>query len=130
MLKNAMKRFALGFCALFVLAASPAVVEAADLEVETVFEDALYGGAIGALVGAGVMLVSSTPTDHWDYIVTGAGIGIIAGTAYGVYISSRSFAEIEDGKMFVGVPTPKVIVQKYQETAAVGVEADLLRIRF
>jgi len=130
MFKNAMKYSLAGLFALTALTFNPVTSQAADFEVETVFEDALYGGAIGALVGAGAMLVSSDPAGNLNYILTGAGIGIIAGAAYGVYTSSRSFAEIEDGKMVVAIPTPKVRVQQYQETAAVGIEADLLKVNF
>lgn len=130
MLKNAMKYTLVGACSLFAFVATPSVSAAADFEVETVFEDALYGGAIGALVGAGAMLISSHPSNNWDYILTGAGVGIIGGAAYGVYTSSRSFAEIEDGKMVVGVPTPQIKVENYNDNTVVALQADLLKVNY
>jgi hypothetical protein len=130
MLRKVLKSTLFGCCVALMMAANPAVVEAADFEVETVFEDALYGGAIGALVGAGLMLVSSSPSNNLDYIMTGAGVGIIAGAAYGVFTSSRAFAEIDDGKMVVGIPTPKLSVQTMGESTVLAMEADLVKLHF
>jgi hypothetical protein len=46
--------------------------------------DALYGGFAGALVGGGVTLIDQG--DHWQRdLMVGAGIGILAGAAVGVY---------------------------------------------
>jgi len=130
MLKQKMKFSLLGALALFSLAATPAVASAADFELETVFEDSLYGGAIGALIGGGAMLISSQPSKHWDYVVTGAGVGIIAGAVYGLYTSTRSFAQLEDGKMTIGVPTPKISLRQYEESTDLALEADLLRVNY
>lgn len=128
---NKMLRLSMaGAFALLAATATPSSATAADFEVQTVFEDALYGGAIGALIGGGAMLVSSQPSKHWDYITTGAGIGIIAGAIYGVYSSSRSFAEIEDGKMMVGIPTPQIRVRNYDDSTAVALQADLLKVHY
>lgn len=130
MLKSMLKFAVFGCCAVLLMASNPATARAADYEMQTVFEDAMYGGAIGALLGAGFMLVSSKPSNNWDYIVTGAGVGIIAGTAYGLYTSSRGLAQIEDGKMMVGMPTPKISVQEYSEGTALALEADLLKVNY
>jgi len=81
---------------------------AADFELQNTMEDALYGGAIGALIGAGAMLASGSPSNHWDYLLTGAGIGIIGGAIYGMYTSTRSLATYEDGRLRLAAPTPGI----------------------
>ena len=46
--------------------------------------DSLYGGIAGALVGGGVTLIDQG--NHWQRdIMVGAGIGVLAGAAFGVY---------------------------------------------
>ncbi len=99
-----MKRW---LAALMLALAGAVPAQAADFELQNTMEDALYGGAIGALVGAGAMLVSGSPSKHWDYLLTGAGLGIIGGAIYGVYTSARPVAELEDGKLKLAVPTPE-----------------------
>ncbi|MDX8410400.1 MAG: hypothetical protein R8K46_00810 [Mariprofundaceae bacterium] len=81
--------------------------KAVDFEVQTVFEDAMYGAAIGAAVGLGAMLLTDTPTDNWDFVLRGTGIGILGGAAYGAYVSTRAVAQIENGKVKVAMPTPQ-----------------------
>jgi len=95
--------------AVFALALAAAPVgqaQAADFELQNTMEDAVYGGAIGALVGVGAMLVSGSPTKHWNYLFTGAGLGLIGGAIYGVYTSARPLASLEDGKLKLGAPQP------------------------
>jgi hypothetical protein len=49
--------------------------------------DALYGGVAGGVIGGGVTLIDQG--DHWARnLMVGAGIGILAGAAYGVYESA------------------------------------------
>jgi hypothetical protein len=46
--------------------------------------DGLYGGVAGVLVGAGITLIDNG--NNWGRnLMVGAGIGILAGAAYGVY---------------------------------------------
>lgn len=46
--------------------------------------DALYGGVAGGVIGGGVTLINQG--DHWARnLMVGAGVGILAGAAYGVY---------------------------------------------
>jgi putative Ca2+/H+ antiporter (TMEM165/GDT1 family) len=94
----------------FILLASWTTVpaQAADFEVQNTMEDALYGGAIGALIGTGAMLISSQPSKHMDYVVSGAGFGLIIGAVYGIASGSRAFAKVEDGKVQVGMPVPEI----------------------
>jgi len=86
----------------------PIQSQAADFEVQNTFEDTMYGGMLGALVGAGAMLVSGAPSKHWNYISTGAGLGIIAGAIYGVASGAHAFAQLEDGQLQLGVPMPEL----------------------
>lgn len=112
------------------LAFAPLQARAADFEVENVFEDALYGAAIGALVGAGFMLISNNPGDNWNYIAVGAGVGIIGGAAYGVYTSSRPLSEFKDGEFRAGVPIPRVTRHRSRKGTAIAMEMDIFRSRF
>ncbi len=112
------------------LALFPIPASAGDYEVANVLDDSMYGAGLGALVGLGVMLVSKHPTDHWDYITKGLGIGIIAGAAYGVYRSSGAFAQIEDGEIQLGMPSPKFALQDTGKGLDMVVSADLIGGRF
>ena len=50
--------------------------------------DGLYGGVAGALIGGGITLIDQG--NNWARnIMVGAGIGILAGAAYGVYESAN-----------------------------------------
>lgn len=111
------------------------VARAEDVMQQTM-RDALYGGVVGALVGAAVLLLTDNPDDHLGYIPTGAGIGILAGAAYGVATSgmmiTSSAAEVEDGKITFNMPTIKKekiydeIANRYEEIEQV----DLIRVKF
>lgn len=64
--------------------------------------DALYGGIAGGVIGGGITLIDQG--DHWARnLMLGAGIGILAGAAYGVYESAtqppprRAVADAEPG---------------------------------
>ena len=52
--------------------------------VATIAVDALYGGIAGALVGGGITLIDQG--NYWQRdIMVGAGVGVLAGAAFGVY---------------------------------------------
>ena len=106
----------------------PVQSQAADFEVQNTFEDTMYGGMLGALVGAGAMLVSGSPSKHWSYISTGAGIGIIAGAIYGVASGTRAFAKLEDGQLQLGVPMPEVALSS--DGQVVSMNTPLFESRF
>ncbi len=113
-----------------MLALFPLQASAGDYEVQNVMDDSLYGAGVGALVGLGIALVSNRPSDHWNYITRGAGFGIIAGAGYGLFRSSKAFAEVEDGQIHLGMPSPEVA---FQDTAAgldMVVKTDLIRGHF
>ena len=50
------------------------------------FQTAFYGGAVGALVGAALMVFTDKPADHLNYMGFGAAAGVMAGTAYGLVL--------------------------------------------
>jgi hypothetical protein len=50
--------------------------------------DALYGGVAGAVIGSGITLIDQG--NNWARnLMVGAGVGILAGAAYGVYESAN-----------------------------------------
>ncbi len=120
----------MGMAIMALVAMLPMRATAADFEVQNVFEDSVYGAGIGALVGLGFMLISSKPTDHWNYPVVGAGVGLIAGAAYGTYSGTRSMASYEDGKLKLAMPTPQVRQQNQGGQTHLALAADLFSSRF
>ncbi len=116
------------------VSALPSRAFAADDSVmmQNVFKDTLYGGAIGAVIGVGFMLLSSKPTDHWNYVAYGAGGGIIAGAAIGMASSTKALAEIESGRITLNVPEIKtdIVQDKRDEKIEVVRHLSLLRYNF
>jgi hypothetical protein len=108
----------------------PVHAEAAESDVKMIFADGFYGGLAGALVGAAFMAFSDHPKDHWNNVAIGAGIGVLAGTLYGVGRASRAFAEIHDGELTVQAPTIRLNLHSGVKGNRPGLSADLLRIPF
>jgi hypothetical protein len=50
-----------------------------------VLYDAVVGAGIGALAGAATMAFMDHPSDHYERIAQGAGIGVLCGIAFGFY---------------------------------------------
>lgn len=121
--------FVLG-AALFVAAPEPA--RAASNEMGDVLVDGFYGGLIGALVGAGVMVLTDDPGDHLQYMATGAGIGVIAGTIYGLsQVARYAMINVDRGQVAWRVPVIEPAVTSVPgETPHVSVSAALVRVRF
>lgn len=96
------------------------------------FTSAFYGGAVGALVGAALMVFTKKPADHLDYMGFGAAAGVLAGTAYGVAKSSRSLASIENGSVKIAMPTiiPDLTESPVTKQMTVSWRADILRGTF
>ena len=71
--------------------------------------NALYGGVLGGLIGAAVLLLSDNPDDNLDYMLTGAGVGVLLGATYGIATSGvmDSIGEVEDGRFTLKMPTMK-----------------------
>jgi len=107
---------------------------AEDETLKDMLSGSIYGGIIGALVGSGAMLLTDKPEDNLSYIVTGAGLGILVGTAYSIATSGvvQSVGEIEDGKFTLKVPT--VRMEKIYDPATDSHElverVDLIKLRF
>lgn len=68
---------------------------------EVVFTDAIYGAAIGALVG--VALVAIDDDDAGSKIGGSVLVGTLLGVAYGLH-ETKSFAEYRDGKLAFNIP--------------------------
>jgi hypothetical protein len=127
-------RIMVGSAVLTVAAAlwAPQPARAANNEMGEVLVDGFYGGLIGALVGGAVMVLTDDPGDHLQYMVTGAGIGIIGGTIYGLSnVARRAMIDVERGRVAWRLPTI------FRETTAVAgeaprvaVSAALVRLRF
>ncbi|MBI3608439.1 MAG: hypothetical protein HY207_10775 [Nitrospirae bacterium] len=88
-------------CALLVAgAAVPNVARAQDDALAGVLVDGFYGGLVGALVGTAVMALTSHPKEHLSYITSGAGIGAIGGTLYGLSkVANRAFVDVDRGRV-------------------------------
>jgi hypothetical protein len=105
---------------------------AADDTIREVFTDAFYGAGIGALVGGAIMVFKTKPLDHLDYIAYGAASGVLVGTAYGLTKSARAFAEVENGRVKIALPTviPELVVSPASGRTTVAWKADLIRGTF
>lgn len=99
---------------------------------KVILEDAFYGGVIGTLIGGAMLAFPKHPGDHLEYIGYGAATGIIAGTVFGTVTVSRSFAEVDKGKVRFALPT---VMPELQENGgsrgqSLAFKADLLRGTF
>lgn len=96
------------------------------------FESAFYGGALGALVGAALLIFTDKPADHLDYMGFGAAAGVMAGTAYGVGKASRALASIENGKLKLAIPMiiPDLVESPGTKQTAVAFRANILQGTF
>ena len=79
------------------------------------FLSAFYGGAVGTLVGASLLVFVHKPADHLDYMGFGAAAGVMAGTAFGIGKATRALASIENGKIKIAVP---IIIPDLTESPA------------
>jgi hypothetical protein len=118
--------------AVIIATMSTAPCSAADNAFKTVYEDALYGGLAGALVGGALMAFTKKPSKHFDYIIYGAAGGVLVGAAYGMFSTTKSMAEIDNGKVKFAFPT---IIPEFQEVNSKGqtaylVKAELIRGKF
>lgn len=118
-----------------LLLAVPGPARAASYVAQDIWYSTLYGGAIGGLAGTGVMLLTDDPLDHTDYVVTGVGVGILGGLAYGIYSYSASnrygLVNVDPaGTTRYAFPKPRPFVSRRGEETTVGVRVDLVRGRF
>jgi len=117
--------------------AAPSPARAASYVAQDVWYSTLYGAAIGGLAGTGVMLLTDDPLDHGDYILTGVGVGILSGLAYGIYSYSASanrygaLANVDpSGTAHYAMPMPQPFISRQDGEQSVGVKVDLVRGRF
>ena len=103
-----------------------------DNAIRDTFQSAFYGGAVGALVGAALLVFTDKPADHLNYMGFGAAAGVLAGAAYGVAKSSRSLASIENGSVKIAMPTiiPDLTESPVTKQLTVSWRADILRGTF
>ena len=96
------------------------------------FQSAFYGGAVGALVGASLLVFTHKPADHLDYMGFGAAAGVLAGTAYGVGKASRAFASIDNGKLKIAMPIiiPDLAESPVTKQTVVSFRANILQGTF
>ncbi|MBW1988590.1 MAG: hypothetical protein JRI97_03495 [Deltaproteobacteria bacterium] len=94
---------AAAICAVALLFAWAAPAGAQDAG-QIVLKDALYGAAIGTLVGGAFMLFTDDPGDHLEYLGYGAGAGILGGTAFGFW-EAAAWTTVENGKVKIAWPT-------------------------
>src|SRR5690349_17674746 len=97
---------------------------AADNIFKELFENTLYGGLAGTLVGGAFLAFTKKPSDHLDFLAAGAATGVLAGVTYSVVKQSRSLVAIEDGKVKLAIPT---VIPELQETGAKGMSLVMLR---
>jgi len=90
---------------------------------EVVFTDALYGAAIGGLVGGAAWLIDQN--NAGAKIGTGLVVGTVAGLIFGV-AEAQSLVQVEDGAVKLALPTPVIQPRNGGLTYAVN----LLRIPF
>ncbi|MDH5526326.1 MAG: hypothetical protein OEY97_03335 [Nitrospirota bacterium] len=80
-----------------------------------IFQDGVSGGAVGGLVGLALLAFVDSPSDHLEYISTGAAVGVLAGVGWGLWRTTRTPPYLrpavrrEDGLWHVALPEPEVI---------------------
>ena len=100
-------------------------------EMRTTFDDAMWGGLTGALVGGAILLFQDKPEDHLEYIAYGFGAGVIVGAAYNLSRPRYAMAEVKDGKLAMSIPdiSTKIVLAE-NNRKSIQVSADLLRVSF
>jgi len=126
------KRSKVVLISLLVSASLSVPVFAADNPFKNVFEDSLYGGLAGTLVGAAFMALAKSPEDHMNNVVYGAAAGVLVGAGYGMVSVTKALAKVENGRLEFAVPT---VVPDFQSVGGKGqlalvFKADLLRCTF
>ena len=118
--------------ALISLLSSQSSALASENAFKEVFQDAFYGGAAGTLVGLALTAFAKKPADHLDNLAYGAAAGILAGTAYGLTKTARSLAEIDNGRVRIGMPTiiPDLVESPVTKQTYITWRADILRGTF
>lgn len=113
-----------------ILMVTSTTCHAEDSVFKSMFQDIVYGGLSGGLVGAAVLAFTRHPDQHLDYMGYGAAAGALIGATYGAVSATRSLAEVKDGEVRFAMPT---IIPELRESRS-GLEliatAELLRGTF
>ena len=96
---------------------------AAETRGEVVFTDALYGAAVGGLLGGAAWLIDQN--NPGAKVGTGLVVGTVAGLVFGV-ADAQSLVQVEDGKVKVALPTPVI----HPEDGGMTYAVNLLHIPF
>lgn len=107
-------------------------LHAAESSLKVVFEDSVYGGLIGSLLGAATLVFTENSSEHVENIAYGAAAGVFAGAGYGIASSAnRAMVEYENGKVRLAVPKVMPDIQESSRGQMVlAVKADILRGTF
>ena len=97
---------------------------AADSSFSELFENTVYGGVVGALVGGALLVFTSKPSDHLDYLSIGAASGVLAGVAYTVAKPAKSLIAVENGNVKIAIPA---IIPDFQENKPKGLAGMMLK---
>lgn len=127
-----MKSVVVAIIAVVVVMSSAFPASAEDNAMKEIFQDALYGGLAGTLIGAATIAFTQKPADHLRNLGIGGAVGVIAGTAYGVIKTSKALAQVENGQVKFAVPTiiPELREQNYKGDRTVVVNAEIVRGTF
>lgn len=113
-----MRRFSIGVVLIMLVAlALPGTARADDIALQKILRNAMYGGALGALVGGALLAFKDDPGDHWDFITIGAASGVLVGAAWGIYDSSNRnpYVSLENGRIHAALPAPEVSLRAPSE---------------
>jgi len=137
-----MRRASIGVPALvmaLVLAAGlalPPAARADDIKLQKILRNALYGGAVGALIGGALLAFRDHPGDHLEFITVGAASGVLVGVAWGVYDSATDnpYVMIDHDGVHAALVAPTLrvanpsVADRARREAVVGV--NLVGVRF
>jgi hypothetical protein len=105
---------------------------AAESAFRDLFENTLYGGLAGTLVGGALLAFTHKPGDHLEYLSYGAASGVIAGVAYSIVKQTSALVSLEDGSVRFAMPTivPELRTNSTNGTSALMLKAELIRGEF
>lgn len=106
---------------------------AAESAFREIFQDSIYGGLTGSLIGAAVMAFAKRPGNHLEYIGYGAAGGVLAGAAFGAVKIAKSLAEVDEkGKVRFAIPAviPDIRDPNSKGQSAYVINAGLLSGKF
>lgn len=90
---------------------------AEENRLKEVLTNSLYGSLVGALVGAAVLAFAKRPGNHLEFMAYGASAGAVGGTTYTLVKPAKPLAELENGKITLGIPT---IIPDIRDTNSKG----------